>query len=386
MDFSLSPEQQQLHDELARFARERLRSGAREHAREGRFFEEGWRRCAEMDLFGMLAPTRYGGVDHDPVTCAVALEALGYGCEDNGFLLSLGVQILAGVAPLNAFGTEQQKDRFLRALITGKTISAFCATEAESGSDILSLRTRAIPDGKEIVLCGAKTFVTNAPRADLLLVLARDEQGPSTSPLAQLGVYLVERESPGLRVGPVMEKMGLEGAPMAEVALDDCRVPRDSRLGTPGDGYTIFNAVMQWERVLLPAIYVGIMRSQLERTCAHTKAREQFGQPLFDFQAVSHSLAEMKARLEASRLLVYRAAWLVSKGRQAALEGSLAKLVASESFKRNSQQALQLHGACGYMADLPLEQQLRDAVAATIYSGTSEVHRTIIARLIDCPS
>jgi clorobiocin biosynthesis protein CloN3 len=183
-----------------------------------------------------------------------------------------------------------------------------------------------------------------------------------------------------------METLGLGGAGLAEVFFDECAVPAECRLGPAGAGYAIFNTVMQHERVLLPAIYLGVMRAQLERACAHVRGRRQFDQPLFDFQAVSHRLAEMKARLEASRLLVHQAAWLMAQGRQAALEGSLAKLVASESFVENARQALQLHGAAGYTTDLPLEQQLRDAVAATLYSGTSEIHKTIIARLLRCPA
>lgn len=385
MDFAFTEEQQALFNELSRFARKELRDKLRQAGREGRFPTELWQQCGALDLFGLVAPPAYGGAGHDALGCATALEALGYGAEHNGFLFSVGVQILAGTVPVAMFGSEAQKERFLRPMVAGTTTSAFCASEPGAGSDLLGLKTRAETRGDQVALTGSKTFITNAPQANLLIVLARDAEAASALPVKQLSVYLVERERPGVSVGPPFAKLGLELSPMAEVFLEECAVPLENRLGPAGAGYTIFNTVMQWERVLLPAIYLGVMRAQLERTTAYARQRKQFNQALTEFQAVSHALAEMKARLEASRLLVFQAAWLMSKKRQAALEGSVAKLFASESFQKNSQQALQLHGSYGYMKDLPLEQELRDAVAATLYSGTSEVHKTIIARLIPCP-
>lgn len=382
MDFALDPDQQQLCDQLRRFAARELREPLARSAAEGTFHEPGWRACAELGIFGLLAPAAHGGAEHDALTAALALEALGRGCEDNGFLFSVGVQILAAILPVQTFGSEAQRREHLGAMIEGRTVGALCASEAEAGSDLLALRTTAARDGDHVVMDGAKAWITNAPLADLLIVLARDEDAGAVAPVKGISAFLVARDTAGVVVGPPTDKLGLRGSPMADVQLQQCRVPASCRLGPVGAGYTIFNTVMQWERVLLPCIYLGVMEAQLERTCAHVRQRRQFDQPLAGFQAVGHALADMYARLESSRLLLYRAAWLMARRRQAALEGAAAKLVASEGFKRNSERALQLHGAAGYTRELNIERQLRDAVAATIYSGTSEVQRSIIARLL----
>lgn len=385
MDFAPTQQQQELCDQLSRFGRKELRGPLSQSAdTDLELFDALWRRCAALDLFALLVPQRLGGAGHDALTAALALEALGRGSEDNGFLLSVAVQLVAATNPLVLFGDDAQQARWLGGLLDGQTIGAFCATEAEAGSDVLALGTTATPtDEGQVALEGVKLFVTNAPVADLFLVLALEPgQG---APLKRVSVYLVERDRPGLVVGPPLDKLGLHSSPMADVQLNGCVVPVENRLGPPGAGYTLFNTVMQWERTLLPAIYLGVMQTQLERVCSHARQRRQFGQPLADFQGVSHPLARMKARLESSRLLVQRAAWQLARGGADPTDAALGKLVASESFRDNSQQALQLYGAAGYMRELGIERQLRDAAAATLYSGTSEIQLTLIARLLQCP-
>lgn len=232
-------------------------------------------------------------------------------------------------------------------------------------------------DGDDFVLDGSKVFVTNAPVADVLVVFATAEPGAG---FAGITAFLVDRTSPGLTVGPPVAKMGLRTALMAEVALRGCRVPSDHVLGRPGAGLAVFNCAMEWERSLILACAVGTMQRQLERCVRYAKERRQFDRPIGSFQAVSDKLVDMKLRLETSRLLLYHAAWLMGTGAPTGLASALAKLHLSESFVASSLDAVQVHGGLGYLTDTGIERDVRDAVAGRIYSGTSEIQRTIVAR------
>jgi L-prolyl-PCP dehydrogenase len=241
------------------------------------------------------------------------------------------------------------------------------------------MRTRAQRRGDHYALNGAKQFITNAPVADVLLVYAAVDGG---SGLAGLSAFLVDAATPGLTISSGFEKMGLRTSPMGEIALTDCIVPATSRLGPEGAGMGIFNSSMEWERSCLFASAVGAMRRQLDACVAYARTREQFGQPIGKFQAVAAKLADMYVRLEAARLLIYRVAWLKQQGRSAPAEAAAAKLFTSEAWVRTSQDAIQTHGAFGYMKESGIERDLRDAVASTIYSGTSEIQRVVLARML----
>lgn len=379
MDFSLSAEQRDMTAAAADFARRELNQDLVKREDAGEFPWEAWRKCAQFGIQGLPVPAELGGAGADVVTIALVMEALGYGCRDNGLLFSLNAQMWSVELPLVTFGTPAQQRAYLPGMVSGEVIGAHAMTEPGSGSDALHMRARAERRGDHYVLEGTKQYITNAPVADVLLVYAAD---PSQPGLSGISAFLVDATTPGLAVSNSFEKMGLRTSPMGEVTLHDCVVPLERRLGPEGAGSAIFNSSMEWERSCLLASVVGAMRRQLEECVAYARSREQFGQPIGKFQGVSGKLADMYVRLEAARSLIYRVASLKQQGKSAPAEAAAAKLFISEAFVRSSQEAIQIHGAWGYLKDAEIERDLRDAVAGTIYSGTSEIQRVVLARML----
>jgi alkylation response protein AidB-like acyl-CoA dehydrogenase len=379
VDFSLSADQRELTEAAADFARKELNHDLLKREDAGEFPRDAWRACAKFGILGLPVPAELGGTDTDVLTTALVMEALGYGCQDNGLLFSLNAQMWSVELPLVAFGTESQQRRYLPPMVSGDILGGHAMTEPETGSDALHMRTRAERRGDHYVLNGAKQYITNAPVSDVFLVYASVTDRPG---LAGLSAFLVDRATPGLMVSSGFEKMGLRTSPIGEIALDDCRVPVESRLGPEGAGMAIFNSSMEWERSCIFASVVGAMRRQLDECVAYARSREQFGQPIGKFQGVSNKLADMYVRLEAARLLIYRVAWLKQQGRSAPAEAAAAKLFTSEAFVQSSRDAIQAHGALGYMKETGIERDLRDALASTIYSGTSEIQRVVLARML----
>ena len=369
-------EQQSLRDAVLEFARRELGGIAGDRAEET-YSRELWKRCAEFGIQGLPVPPEYGGAGAKPMTIILTLEALGYGCRNNGLIFSLNAQMWACEIPIVKFGDERQKRRYLPGLCDGSLIAAHAMSEPGSGSDAFSLRTTARREGDGYVLNGTKTFVTNAPEADLFVLFATTD--PSSS-FAGLCAFLVERDTPGLTVGPPLEKMGLRGSPMSELFLDDCRLSEEQVLGRPGGGMGVFSTSMEWERGCILASTVGTMQHQLERCIAYAREREQFGQPIGGFQAVSHRIVDMKLRLETARLLLHHLGSLMEQGKASPMDSAMTKLHLSESFVQSSLDAIQIHGGYGYMKEYELEQDLRDAIGSRLYSGTSELQRNIVAR------
>jgi alkylation response protein AidB-like acyl-CoA dehydrogenase len=376
MDFSLSEDQERYRQEVVRFASAELNDDVITRDTESSFPSEAWKRCASFGIQGLPVPEEFGGSGADPLTLAVAMEALGQGCRDNGLLFSLNAQMWSCQMPILRAGTEEQKRRYLPGLCDGSLIGSQAMTEPETGSDAFAARTRAEPRGDGYVLNGSKTFVTNAPVAGVFVVFTVTDPGQG---IGSLSAFLVDRDTPGLTVGEPLHKMGLRSSPMAELFLSDCQIPAEALLGRRGAGMAMFNAAMDWERSFILATVVGAMQRQLDRCVAHARDRKQFGQPIGKFQAVSHRIADMKVRLETARLLLYRLAWLRGRGRVSPLEASMVKLHVSESFVRSSLDALQIHGGYGYMTEYELEREVRDAIGGRIYSGTSDMQRNIIA-------
>ena len=376
MDFGLTEEQQRYRDEVVRFARDELNGGLLRRDGEAAFSREAWNRCARFGIQGLAVPTEYGGTAADPLTIMLTMEALGYGCRDNGLLFSLNAQMWSCQVPIVRSGTEEQKRRYLRGLCDGSLIGVQAMTEPGTGSDAFAMATRAELHGDRYVISGSKTFVTNAPIADLFVVFAATDPGEG---IGAISAFLVDRETPGLTVGAPLHKMGLRTSPMGEVFLSDCEVPEESLLGARGTGVALFNSAMEWERSCILAAAVGTMQRQVERCVAYARERKQFGRPIGEFQAVSHRIVDMKVRLETARLLLYRLGWLKGRGRAAPMEAAMVKLHISECFVQSSLDAVQVHGGYGYMAEYELERDLRDAIGGRIYSGTSEIQRNIIA-------
>ena len=345
-----------------------------------RLDEQGWRKCAAFGIQGLPMPERYGGDGLDLPTAVRVLEALGHGCPDNGLLFALGAQMWSVQMPILIFGTDEQRERYLPALARGEIKAAHCVTEPEAGSDVFSLRTSAVADGDGYVLNGRKTFSTSAPLADVFLVVATLDRSQGS---AGLTAFLVDRGTPGLDVEPLRDrKMGLRTSPMGDVVLQDCRVRADQVLGRPGGGAAVFGAAMEWERAFILAPALGRMQRQLEDTVRYARDRRQFDRPIGKNQAVADKIVGMHLRLDQSRLLAYRVAWRRQQGRRLTFEPSQVKLQISESWVQNSLDAVQLHGGAGYLRGVGVERELRDALASRIYSGTSEIQRSIIARFI----
>ena len=379
MDFGWSDEQLELYESLSSFGAQRLGSDILDREREGSFSHEDWRRCAEFGVLGLPVPTQWGGSGLNLLSSMFAMEGLGYGCADAGLVFALNAQMWSVQAPILRFGSEEQKRAYLPALIDGDMIGAHCMTEPGSGSDAYGLRTVASRDGQRYVLNGAKTFISNAHAADLFLVFATVDKGRG---FFGITAFLLPRNTPGLSVGRPISKLGLRTAPMSEVAFENCEVPEEARLGREGNGGAIFKHSMLLERACILASGVGTLQRQLERTTEYAKSREQYGRPIAKNQAVSHRVVDMSIRLDAARLLLYRAGWLRDQGNEATREIAMAKLALSEAMVQSSLDAIQVHGGYGYCSEYHVERDLRDAVGSRIYSGTSEIQKEIIAKEI----
>lgn len=377
MDFSFTKEQHELRDAVIRFARRELADDVIRRDKEGTFSREHWKKCAEFGIQGMPFPASYGGQGMDLVSTILTLDALGYACKDNGLGFGLGAQMWSVQTPINEFGTEEQKNRFLAKLCSGEWIGAHAMSEPDSGSDSHAMNTLAVRDGDHYVLAGSKTFVSSAPLADMFITFAT--LGKEKGFLGITG-FIVERDTPGVRVSNEIEKMGLRTDPMAQVFFEECRVPVANRLGRDGQGAAIFRSSMEWERGCIFAPCVGAMQRQLEASVEHARTREQFGQPIGKFQAVANRLVDMRMRWETSRWLLYQMAWMKQRDGKAAMESAIAKLHISESWVKNCLDAIQTFGGYGYTTEYELERDLRDAVGGTLYSGTSEIQRNLIAR------
>ncbi|WP_328522948.1 acyl-CoA dehydrogenase family protein [Kribbella sp. NBC_00359] len=377
MDFDRTGDQRLLAENALEFARTRLNGSFPQRLAERRFGREEWGLCGEFGLLGASVPQEYGGLGLDALSTALAVEQFARGCRDTGLVFSACAHLLACVMPLVEHADEDTRRRVLPGLVEGRTIGANAITEAEAGSDVYALSTTAIRDGQGYVLSGVKTFVTNAPVADLFLVYAKTD--PADGYLG-ISAFLVDRETPGLSVGEPLINGGLVTSPVASVQFNDCRVAESARLGAEGDGRLIFNASMRWERTCLFAAYLGVMDRQLEEVIHHVRERRQFRKPLARQQSVAHRVADMKMRLEGARLLLYRSCWILDKGFHSDLDVSLAKLAVSEAAIQSGLDAIHLHGAMGVIEDSGVDRLLRDAIPSAIFSATSEIHRDLIAR------
>jgi alkylation response protein AidB-like acyl-CoA dehydrogenase len=331
------------------------------------------------DVVARVSEKEQGGLGLSLTDVIAVMEGLGYGGRDSGLLFSIHAHLWTNTIPLVLHGSDAQKKRWLPGLSDGTLIGANGASEPDAGSDVFALRMRAEKRGDGYVLNGTKTFVTNAPVADLFVVYATID--PQLGPLGITG-FLVEKSRRGVAVGKSIEKMGLRTSPMAELVFDGVEIPAENRLGREGRGAELFECSMEWERGCILANGLGVMRRQLEQCIAHARTRRQFGQPIGKFQAVAARIVDMKLRLETSRLLVYRLGARKDRGEDATADAALAKLHVSDSFVKNGLDAIQVFGGYGYTAEYELERELRDAVGGTLYSGTTEIQRNILSRTL----
>jgi alkylation response protein AidB-like acyl-CoA dehydrogenase len=376
--FSLK-EQIEIKNNVIQFAEKLLIENLAELDQQEKFNLEGWQKCGEWGIMGLPIPQEYGGKELDSLTTIYALEGLGYGCKDNGLLFSIAAHTWACEIPLLTFGTPEQKLKYLPKLVKGELIGAHAVTEPEAGSDVYSLQTTAQKEGDKYILNGSKMFVTNGAIANFILVFAniQPERGKRG-----ITCFLVEKDFPGFIVKKKMSKMGLRTAQMAEILLENCEVPAANLLGKEGTGMAVFSHSMEWERGFILASAIGSMERLLEQCVQYAKKRKQFQQPIGKFQLISSKLVDMKMRLETARSLLHKFGWLKQQGKSAFMEAAMAKLYISESWVQSCLDAIQIHGGYGYLTELGLERELRDALGSRLYSGTSEIQYQIIAQFM----
>jgi alkylation response protein AidB-like acyl-CoA dehydrogenase len=375
----VTPEQAEFFDSVVGFARSLPRDDVVDRDRKNAFPREAWRRCGVFGIQGLPAPEQYGGSGAGVVTTMLGLEALGYGCTDNGLVFSINAHLWTSVIPLWHYGSDDQRLRWLPRLCSGELVGCHAITEPDAGSDSFAMTTSARRASDGFVLNGRKTFITNALIADLIIVFARTSK--AVGPYG-ITAFLVEQGTPGCSATGEIEKMGLRTSPMSEVVLDDCVVPSSAVLGRIGRGADIFQTSMMWERACIMASQVGLMRRTMEACISYARQRRQFGQPIGKFESVADKIANMKIAIDAARALVLRVGRLMDQGRDATLEAAVAKTFVSEANVRTHLDAVQIHGGYGYTTEFEIERALRDALGGTIYSGTSEIQRRIIARYL----
>jgi alkylation response protein AidB-like acyl-CoA dehydrogenase len=373
----LTHEQEMVRDSVRAFARERLAPFAAEWDRNATFPREALAEMGRMGLMGVCVPERWGGAGLDHVSLALVLEEVAAGDGACSTMLSVQNSVVCG--PINAFGTDAQKARWLKPLASGQKLGCFCLTEPHVGSDAAAIRTRAERDGAHWVLNGVKQFITTGKNADWAVVFAVSDKGAGKRGIS---AFVVPADTPGYVVARVEHKLGQRASDTAQIAFENCRVPADSLLGAEGQGYRIALSNLEGGRIGIAAQAVGMARAAYEAALAYAKERETFGKPIIEHQAVSFRLADMATQIEVARQMVWHAAALRDAKRPCLKEASMAKLFASEMAERVCSDAIQIHGGYGYVNDFPVERIYRDVRVCQIYEGASDIQRLVIGRAI----
>jgi len=376
MDLELTQDQQMIRQMVRDFAEEKVRPGVAQRDEAGRFIDELLPGLAELGLLGMLVPESYGGAGLDNVSYALAIEELARVCPSTAVTVSVTNSVCQD--PILLFGNEEQKRRFLPPLAKGEMIGGFGLTEPGSGSDASALKTRAERKGDRYILNGAKAWITNTHFGKVFVVIASTDPSKGSKGTT---AFIVTPDNPGFRFEPVEHKMGLKASVTSGIHFEECEVPAENRLGEEGMGVRVALTTLDASRIGIAAQAVGIAQGAFEEAVKYSHQRETFGKPLHDHQAIGFMLAEMGTDLEAARLLTLKAAALRDAGsRGLSRASSMAKLFASEAAKRVCDSAVQIHGAYGYSREYAVERFYRDVRVTTIYEGTSEIQRMVIAR------
>ena len=375
MDFELTEEQQMVRDMTRGFVEREVKPVASRLDREGSYPSELVKRLSEMGLMGILVPQEFGGSGMDLLSCVVAMEEISKAWASLGVAMSVQNSLVC--APLLRFGSATQKEKYLPSLARGERLGCYALTEPGSGSDAGSIQTRArrVDDG--FILNGNKIFTTSGNRADLAIVYAVTDPARGKKGIS---AFIVETTIPGFVVGKLEDKLGLRSSDTASLIFEDCRVPRENLLGAEGEGFRIALATLDGGRIGIAAQALGIAQGCLEESVAYARQRHQFGRAIAEFEAIQWMLADMATEIDAARLLTYRAAWLAEQGRSFTKEAAMAKLFASEAANRIAYKAIQIFGGYGYTKEFAVERFFRDARITTLYEGTSEIQRLVIAR------
>ena len=375
--FELTDEQKMLRQMIRDFSVNEVEPTASERDEEERFDRNIFDQMAELGLTGIPWPEKYGGIGSDYLSYVIAVEELSRVCASTGVTLSAHVSLASW--PIYQYGSESQKDHFLRRLAEGSALGAYALSEPGAGSDVASMTMTAKKDGDEYVLNGSKVWITNGGVADIYVVFAK------TDPDAKhrgISAFIVEKDTEGFTCGKKEKKLGIRSSPTTELIFEDCRIPEDNLLGQEGDGFKIAMTTLDGGRSGIAAQAVGILQGALDKATDYAKEREQFGKPIAHNQGISFKLADMATDAEAARLLTYKAAWLESEGKAYSTASAMAKLFAGDAAMKHTVEAVQIFGGYGYTKDYPVERYMRDAKITQIYEGTNEIQRLVIGRAV----
>jgi len=374
MAYQLTEEQQMIQAMVREFARETLLPGAPERDKTKEFPKEHLRQMGELGLMGMNVPPEYNGAGADTVSYSVALQEIAYACASTAVVMSVHNSVACG--PLYLFGSEYLKDTYLKPLAAGEKIGSFAVTEPSAGSDPASQKATAVWDGDNYVINGTKMFITTGKNSDVTVVTAYTDKEKKHKGIS---AFIVEKGTPGFRVGKEEDKMGLRASDTVELILEDYRVPAENLLGEEGSGFKIAMVSLDGGRIGIASQSVGLAQACFDAAVNYAKERVQFNRPISQFQGIQWMIADMATQIEAARLMTFNAAAMRDRGEDFTAAASMAKLFASEMANKVAYQALQIHGGYGYIKEFPVERYYRDARVLTIYEGTSEIQRKVIA-------
>ncbi len=374
MDFNLTKEQEMVRTMARRFAEEEVKPIAHDIDMSGEFPWDVLKKMGKLNMLGLAVPKEYGGAGVDSISYAIVIEEIAKVCASTSVIMAVHNSVCC--YPIYKFGTEEQKEKFLKPLARGEKLGAFALTEPSAGSDAGAVRTKAVLDGDDYIINGDKIFITSGCEADVAIIIVSTDPSKGTKGLSTI---IVEKGTPGYTYGTVEDKMGVRASATSELVFENCRVPKENLLGKEGDGFRIGMATLDGGRVGIAAQALGIAEGAMEESIRYAKEREQFGRPIGKFQAIQWMLADMATKIEAARYLVYRAAYLKDQGARFSKESAMAKLYASKIAREVTSDAVQIHGGYGYIKDYAVERMYREAKITEIYEGTSEVQKMVIA-------
>ncbi|MBL7226025.1 MAG: acyl-CoA dehydrogenase [Desulfobacteraceae bacterium] len=377
MAYQLNEEQRMIRAMVRDFARETVMPTAAERDRTGEFPAENLKKMGELGLMGMNVPPEYNGAGVDTVSYSLAMQEIAYACASTAVVMSVHNSVACG--PIYLFGSDYLKENYLKTLASGEKIGSFALTEPGAGSDPVSQKARAVKDGDSYVINGTKMFITTGKNSDVTVVTAYTDKEKRHRGIS---AFVVEKGTPGFSVGKEEKKMGLRASDTVELIFEDCRVPAENLLGEEGDGFRIAMASLDGGRIGIASQSVGVAQAALDAAVSYAKERVQFGKTISQFQGIRWMIADMATQIEAARLLTFNAAAMRDRGENFSLAASMAKVFASEMANKVAYKALQIHGGYGYIQDFPVERYYRDVRVFTIYEGTSEIQRKVIANYV----
>lgn len=375
MDLTFTDEQKMLQEMVRNFAQKELAPVAAQLDEESKFPSEAVKKLSELGLMGIMVPPELGGAGMDPVSYVIVLEEIAAACASTAVTLSVNNSLYLDCLMRHA--SDAQKKKHIPDFAQGKKLGAYALSEPGTGSDAANQRTTAVPKGNSYILNGTKNFITNGPNADAMIIFAMTDKEKRHKGIS---AFIVEKDSPGYKVGKIEKKLGIRASSTSEIVLDNCEVPKDNILGKEGDGFAIAMATLDGGRIGIAAQATGIARAAFEVAAKYSTQREAFGKPICDFEGIQWKISDMAMNIDAARLLMHRAAWMKGRKMRYTKEAAMAKLFASEMAMMVTKEAIQVLGGYGYCKEYPVERYFRDAKITEIYEGTSEVQRIVIAK------